>query len=156
MGRIFDIAAHSKFFVSVSDLGEVYSSSNTGVSWFQSSQLAATLYGITIGSNGKSYAVGISNITQNSTIYSSSNISSYSSWTEFTSIAQSTAQLNGVSTFDGVAVFAVGSNGVMYSTTNSGQNWTLLYPASILCPGVDFYSVSVSKYNAGINMYNLK
>lgn len=153
VGRIYDIATQSTdgtvYFVAVSETGQVYTSSNSAVNWKKSSQLDAALYGISMGRNGIAYAVGVSNTSQQAVIFQSSNSSGYSNWIKASLSTNVISQLNSVSTYDGVSVYTVGLHGVLYSSRNSGLNWTLTYPGATLCPGVDLYSISVSSSTSG-------
>ena len=137
------------YFIAVSETGQVYTSSNSAINWKKSSQLAAALYGISMGGNGIAYAVGVSNTSQQAVIFQSTNISSYSNWIQVSLSTNVIAQLNSVSTYDGVSVYTVGLHGVLYSSRNSGLNWTLTYPGATLCPGVDLYSISVGSSTSG-------
>ena len=137
------------YFIAVSETGQVYTSSNSAINWKLSSQLAAALYGISMGRNGIAYAVGMSNSSQQAVIFQSTNISGYSIWIKVSMSTKVIAQLNSVSTYDGVSVYTVGLHGVLYSSRNSGMNWNLTYPGALFCPGVDLYSVSVSSSTSG-------
>jgi photosystem II stability/assembly factor-like uncharacterized protein len=147
-GRLFDIAvyAESQIYLSVAETGQIYISSDNGLTWTEQTSLRASLYGVSIGSNGVAFAVGA-----NSTfiaLYVSSSSLSYKSWRKSSSPVSVSGQLNGVSSHDGVKAVAVGLVGLIYYTNNGGSNWTR--SDSNLCSNVDLYSISISADNTAV------
>ena len=127
--------------------------------WTLAKELPAYLYGVCVGSNGVTFAVGQSDTTAtikpltiyksiyNSSSNSNNGLGGYSGWGKaadlpYTSIS---AQLQDVSTRDGVRAIAVGSGGIILYTNNSGASWHQPSASgATLCSGATLYSVSLA------------
>lgn len=118
-GNLYDVTSNSNVngtILAVDDTGIVYLSKDYGYSYSQPATISASggLFGVALGSNGNSYAVGT-----NDRLYYSTSASSYATWTAITlSFTGTKAQLNGISTIDGVNVIAVGNRGYIFYTTS--------------------------------------
>jgi photosystem II stability/assembly factor-like uncharacterized protein len=105
------------YFLTVDDLGQIFGSSDLGLTWSLYFSSSASLYSVCIGTNGKSFAVG-----KNLKLYSATS-NNYRSWTTLTSPATGSGSYYGVSTVDGVNLIMVGTKGVHYSL-NSATSWS--------------------------------
>ena len=140
VNRIFDVTSRTisstLYLLAVTDSGDIYSSTDSGETWLQSINVAGSLYGASIGSNGNAFVVGM--YLSSSTIYKASASSGYQTWT--TSSITANKQLNGVCSLDGTNAVAVANGGGVYTTSSAGLGWNTrnsgttadLY--SIACP----------------------
>jgi photosystem II stability/assembly factor-like uncharacterized protein len=111
------ISSGSTYFIAVDYQRYTYVSNSTGTLWRTiTSRAANILYGVTIGSNGNAYQVGVN------TARRSTSASNYDTWDTLTIGA--TGTWYDVSSWDGINVIVVGSSGKIYFSTNSGNAWT--------------------------------
>ena len=114
-------------FIAVALSGDIYVSSNNGVSFVNQGAAAAALYGVTIGANGIAYAVGLTSTLPYATrVYRAFAFTSFSSWSDITANAPALAVLlTAVSSQDGQTVIAVGTSGTVLYSSNNGTTWVV-------------------------------
>jgi len=141
--RLLDVAVgrSNLNFLAVSENGKILHSDDDGESWEVKTASQALLNGVSIGSNGNAFVVGI--IDKTAAIYYSSNNSQYSVWTQANILNDTSSQFYGVSTFDGIHAVAVGGSGTIFHSNDAGKNWVLSLNSLTVCDGLDFYSISV-------------
>jgi photosystem II stability/assembly factor-like uncharacterized protein len=142
-------------FVAVALSGDIYVSSNNGVSFVNQGAAAAALYGVAIGTNGIAYAVGLtSTLPYTARIYRSYAFTSFSSWTDISANAPaSTSLLTAVSSKDGRTVIAVGTGGTVLYSSNNGTSWALSAAVpttnTLQCVSAASANVAMAAGNAG-------
>jgi photosystem II stability/assembly factor-like uncharacterized protein len=139
---IFDIAASGSRIIAVADTGTVYSSIDSGATWDSSVSLSASLYGVSIGTNGIAFAVGVSAFPVQAVTFTSD--SSYTTWTSGVSDLASISQLNGVCSYDGVTVVAIGNGGAVLLSTDAGLHWSTSSLPTTSASTSDLYSIDCS------------
>jgi photosystem II stability/assembly factor-like uncharacterized protein len=105
------------YFLTVDDFGQIFGSSDLGLTWNLYFYSTASLYSVCKGTNGKSFAVG-----KNLKLYSATS-NNFRSWTTLISPAAGLGTYYGVSTIDGINLIMVGTRGVNYSL-NSATSWS--------------------------------
>lgn len=121
-----DVAVYStntiNIIIAVSQSGYIHISSDSGSTWYVSVELVASFLGVSVGSNGKAFVVGQSIVTNAPpAIYTAANISN-AQWIAYNNFndEHSNIQLNSVNSRNGISAIAVGSNGSVFFTHNSG------------------------------------
>ena len=148
-----DIAAAGNHSLSVSESGNIYYSSDEGSTFRVVTSLSAQLFGIAIGSNRNSFAVGHSVVTDQTQstatplIYISKN---FVDW-KLVFNSSSYIKLNGISSNDGLHAVAVGSGNIILYSFDGGLSWIQSSVVGI-CKNtdgnlIDLYSVSISPDN---------
>ena len=117
-------------YVAVSSSGAIYVSRDNGASFALATTKGSTnLKGVSIGTNGNAYAVGLSTLLPYSSKAFQSNIRqspSFSTWNDISPQIGGTTPstlLTAVSSFDGISVIAVGYQGAIYYSNNNGTTW---------------------------------
>jgi photosystem II stability/assembly factor-like uncharacterized protein len=91
-----------------------------GSSWTVVYSPLVPLVGVSIARNGNSFISGASGF-----VAKSSNASSYSGWTDVSPVSDASVFLYDISSYDGIKVITVGSDGIIYYSSNGGTSWTL-------------------------------
>lgn len=142
------LADTNTYFFAVTSTGTIYSSVGPATSWTSTSVASLPdLKGVTIGSNGNSYACG-----NGYSIFQFS-LPSGSSWSDVSPTTDNSGIFQDISTYNGVGVIAVGDAGNVYYSSNSGSSWSSTIENSadtIYC--IDHATASFA-VAAGVNGY---
>lgn len=124
-GTMFDvtsaIVSGTVYYLAVDSGGSIYLSQDLGATWTRPDQVLNQLFAISIGTNGNAYTTG--NFYR--VFRGSVSDGLYSNWVERSpSVSGPTNRFYDISTYDGVNVIAVGGNGNIYYSADSGESWT--------------------------------
>jgi photosystem II stability/assembly factor-like uncharacterized protein len=94
--------------------------SYSGTAWSNLFYAPEALVGVSIGTNGNAFVAGSSSV-----ILRASTADSFATWTTITPTSNSGNFLYDISTYDGTNVIAVGAEGTIYYSADSGDTWSL-------------------------------
>ena len=107
-------------FLGVATNGNIYSSTNNGLDFTKLVTITAELYGISIGSNGNAFAVGVTNFPSAGKVYFVAGGGMYTIWKEISPKPAAPVLFTAVTSFDGIRAIVVGYSGYIYYTADSG------------------------------------
>jgi len=131
--KIMDVDAttdpyQNQYFVAVSNVGNVYVSSNAGVAsqwnWAATASLGVSLTGVTIGTNRQAYAVASGATAGQSAGAIFTSAPPFTAWQDVSPRQMRSGFFKAVGTFDGVNVVAVGDGGLVYYSNAPGAQPT--------------------------------